>query len=105
MSDRLTEIREMIEHIKRAIASFSVEWPSLLKKTPGALYVRDVGYLLGLLTEHPGSEPPGDDRRVLVWIYGNWHTGKHRPVNGWHVGHSDNLPVEAWQELPPSRKQ
>lgn len=108
MSDRLTEIREMIERIERVVVEFEAEWPDLDKDTPAKLYLRDVGYLLGFLTEHPGSEPPGNDRMVLVKLpKGIRRMGCFRRGQWFVFGHQGGLApgysVESWQELPPVR--
>lgn len=110
MSERLDEIRDTLELTEQAVTDFEKEWPDLACDTPAKLYVQDIGYLLGFLTEHPASEPPGGERMVIVKLSsGRRSMGCFRQGQWFAFGHRQGLApydtVESWQELPPLREK
>jgi len=96
---RLDEIRERCKRLKTHI---HLRQPSMRSACA------DIDYLCGLLESHPASEPPIDDRWVIVqwgertslgqYIQGAWY------VQGWVVVTDYHCPVESWQELPPGEQ-
>jgi hypothetical protein len=93
--DRLDEIRARHERV--------MEWSN--RRQRGVSTAReDIGYLLGLLVEHPASEPPGDNRVVIVRVSGKRMAGLYQRGQWFvyqRVGFAPRGDVESWQELPP----
>lgn len=61
------KIQERFDILKRTVEKFE----RMHHRKPSGenmRYVNDVGYLLSFLTEHPASEPPDDDREVLIAV-------------------------------------
>lgn len=61
---------------------------------------------LACCTAYPASDPPDDDRLVIVrWGQDHISLGQYTRdgwcVRGWVVVNDRRCPVETWQELPP----
>ena len=95
---RLDEIRERYEWSKRA---------SRTNPTGMSTAVEDIGYLLGLLEEHPADEPPDTTRKVLAY-----QKCVSQPRVAYYIKGGDAAwmcswtgmsltDIVAWRELPP----
>jgi hypothetical protein len=103
---RLVQIRETHELVKEQLTELAKFFPALGDDAQAKLYYADVGYLLGLLAEHPADEPPEDERSVLVYLEcGDCCVGWYEHGQAvWYAEGSQVFDAVCWRELPSEPK-
>lgn len=96
MTSRLDEIRQRHERSLRYANT---------RQRGVSTALEDIGYLLGLMEEHPASEPPDNTRNVQAYSPTvGWKSAFYNCVMEkwwWGPAPFQALDVTHWRELPP----
>lgn len=97
--DKMSRIDEIQERYNRARKNPRVQQFGI------SIAVSDIGYLLGLIGEHPASELPKDTRNVIAYSSDQgWQKAFFDRGLGWYGGHKQGHKLDdviCWHELPP----